>query len=94
MKVFLVLLIVIAHIKANTTCKKHLLCMGCSPATDDFCISCFSWGSGSLGARSLIENACTTVLAYTAVENCKRYFGDNDGHNQTIYNCSTCKTNW
>ena len=68
--------------------------MGCSPTTNDTCIGCFNWGSGPKGPRALIDNACTTVLANTAIADCKQYFGDNDGQHQTMWNCSICNTNW
>merc|ERR1712093_947471 len=47
--------------------------MGC---TNDAatCFACFNWGSGSIGAKQLATNVCTTAVA-NVVTNCKWYKG-------------------
>lgn len=64
--------------------------MGCSNVTANACLSCFNWGSGSIGARSLISAACTSALTTTAVTDCKFYYGTNNGTTQTLSNCMMC----
>merc|ERR1711939_1204422 len=56
----------------STSCAASKYCMGCS-ATDT-CSTCFNWGSGKVGARSLASNTCTATLTRT-VTDAKAYSG-------------------
>merc|ERR1712048_1025517 len=49
------------------------------------CSSCFNWGSGTVGARNLATNACTTKVT-NAITDCKYY----SGLTTTTKTCSDC----
>merc|ERR1712159_651908 len=68
--------------------------MGCHASTANVCLSCFNWGSGSVGARALASNTCANKLSTTLVTDCKYYSGTNGGTTQTANNCSICKKDY
>merc|ERR1711865_1214914 len=72
MKVFAIVALCLIAYAHSTSCVATMYCMGCS-ATDT-CDSCFNWGSGKVGARSLAANTCTASLT-KVVTNAKYYSG-------------------
>ena len=90
MKFALCLLLLTTYVATSPSCASSLYCMGCSMSTADHCESCFNWGIGTIGARALASNACTTQLKTTAITDCKFYSGTNDGTLQTINDCTQC----
>lgn len=67
----ILLAILIATATAAPSCKAANYCLGCHLTTADTCIACFNSGLGSLGARYLSANVCTTKV--TAITNCSYY---------------------
>ena len=71
--IFAICIIAIAmKMSYSTSCAATQYCMGCS--STNVCSSCFNWGSGKVGARSLASNTCTATLTRLTTD-AKMYSG-------------------
>merc|ERR1711967_13878 len=94
----IVLIAMIASAMSAPSCQAADYCMGCHMTTANDCTSCFNWGSGTVGARSmtsvgLLEN-CQSALPSTLVTaNCGFYNGGalSTATAKANGNCSWCK---
>merc|ERR550532_2043765 len=64
----------IQYARAAVSCVATNYCMECHASTANYCLACFNWGSGSVGARQLASNTCTTAMA-NKITDCKYYTG-------------------
>lgn len=93
----LVFCLLIAVLVAQTfavSCAAAHYCMGCHATTANTCLSCFNWGSGSVGVRALVSSSCTTAMTTTKVTDCKWYSGTNNGTTQDVNNCQMCNKDY
>lgn len=67
MKTILAILSIAALVSYGYTvsCTATNYCMGCSSSTTNKCVSCFNWGSGSVGVRAL-NNSASPINCITA----------------------------
>jgi len=67
----------INYSQATVTCAATSYCMSCSSTASTGCLSCFNWGSGSVGARKLSASSTYTCTAALTVKttDCKVYTG-------------------
>jgi len=88
-----VLLLIIAACMITKTyavsCAATQYCMGCS-ATNT-CDSCFNWGSGSVGARSLASDTCTTALTKVTTD-AQNYSGTHANASTWSWSSVVCKS--
>merc|ERR1719247_4020603 len=75
-------------------CTASNYCQGCSDVTLGNCTGCFSWGSGSVGARILVSNVCTTKRSTSVDANCKIYNNATTTDVKTWSTCATCKSGY
>merc|ERR1712139_71599 len=89
MKTFvaLVALLVIFQQANAISCAATQYCMGCS--STNVCSSCFNWGSGTVGARSLASSTCTASLTRTA-SNSKYYSGTHTNSSNWAVGSAVC----
>lgn len=74
----------------TVSCAATQYCMGCSAT--NVCSTCFNWGSGSVGARSLASNTCTTALGKLATD-AKMYSGSHTTTSTWTWSSALCKSN-
>merc|ERR1711970_1120990 len=65
-----------------------MFCMTCS--ANNSCGSCFNWGSGTVGARSLGSSTCTTALSRTMTD-AKYYSGTHTNTSAWAMGSAVCK---
>merc|ERR1711988_1415365 len=94
----IVLIAMIASAMSAPSCQATDYCMGCHMTTANSCTSCFNWGSGKVGARSLTTtnnlNNCITALPSALVTaNCGMYSGSAQSTDtkKSQNNCQLCK---
>merc|ERR1711976_632305 len=80
----------LANSAYTMSCLESMYCMGCSAT--NVCSSCFNWGSGSVGARSLASNTCTTKLTRT-ITDAKFYSGTHTNTSSYAWSSASCKDN-
>lgn len=88
-----VLAIAVHYSQATVTCAASSYCMSCSSTSSTGCLSCFNWGSGSVGARKLSSAStytCTTALS-TKTTDCKVYTGG-ASYSGTSGTCRWCNS--
>jgi len=73
----------------SISCAATQYCMGCS--STNVCSSCFNWGSGTVGARSLASSTCTATLTRT-VSNAKFYSGTHTNTSVWASGAASCKS--
>jgi len=87
----------------TVSCVSTNYCMGCHATTANQCVSCFNWGTGSVGARALNSSAspanCQTALhAAVKVSDTKVYSGSiTTAGTAAVGNVALCKKdfkNW
>merc|ERR1711976_1021342 len=78
----------LAHSAYTMSCLESMYCMGCSAT--NVCSSCFNWGSGSVGARSLASNTCTTKLTKTTTD-AQNYNGTHTNSSNWAWSAVICK---
>merc|ERR1711988_1771436 len=94
----IVLIAMIASGMSAPSCQASDYCMGCHMTTANNCISCFNWGSGKVGARSLtttnnLGNCITALPSALVTANCGAYSGDalSTATAKGSMNCAYCK---
>merc|ERR1711862_443211 len=93
----IVLIAMIASAMSAPSCQATDYCMGCHMTTANSCTSCFNWGSGTVGARSLtttnnLGNCITALPSALTTSNCKMYSGSalSTATTKGSSNCSWC----
>jgi len=94
----IVLIAMIASAMSAPSCQATDYCMGCHMTTANSCTSCFNWGSGKVGARSLtttnnLNNCITALPSALTTANCQVYSGSaaSTATTKGSSNCTWCK---
>jgi len=95
---FALITMCVASALSAPSCQASDYCMGCAMSTTNSCTSCFNWGSGTVGARSMATsnnlNNCVAALPSGLVTaNCGFYGGTatSTATTKSNGNCSWCK---
>lgn len=88
---FIVSAIVLSLVYASVmsvSCIATNYCMGCHATTANECVSCFNWGTGTVGARALNttptpSNCQTAIVAAYKTANAQEYIGTNQTSQST-----------
>merc|ERR1712177_192888 len=93
MKVYQLIIVVLAIKCVQTVTQgKPVAASYCMGNNNDAttCSKCFNWGSGTIGARQLATNACSTKVA-NSVTDCKYYNGGITSTKTTL-DCMMCNS--